>query len=145
MRGRDLRWTPRGLPAPEWIINNWPGSATILAMRCKGKRDGKQIDETLTTSPSQDHSHSLAATCERPLVDREQLALAARCAAAGTHPPLPREQRRPDPGHAAPPGRQCPALEVIWSISERIVALAHDIKGLLRLLGWRPAVEGPSG
>ena len=27
-------------------------------------------------------------------------------------------------------------LDGIWSITEGIAALAHDIKGLLRLLGW---------
>jgi hypothetical protein len=32
-------------------------------------------------------------------------------------------------------------LDGIWSITEGIAALAHDIKGLLRLLGWRePAI-----
>lgn len=35
-------------------------------------------------------------------------------------------------------------LEGIWSITEGIAALAHDIKGLLRLLGWRSAAETPS-
>ena len=35
------------MPAPEWVVKNWPGSATILAVRCKGTRDGKQVDETL--------------------------------------------------------------------------------------------------
>ena len=44
-RGRDLTWTLRGLPAPAWVIENWPGSATILAVRCKGTRDGKPVDE----------------------------------------------------------------------------------------------------
>jgi len=28
-------------------------------------------------------------------------------------------------------------LDGIWSITEGIAAQAHDIKGLLRLLGWR--------
>ena len=28
-------------------------------------------------------------------------------------------------------------LEGIWSITEGIAAMAHDIKGLLTLLGWR--------
>lgn len=28
-------------------------------------------------------------------------------------------------------------LDGIWSITEGIVALAHDIRGQLRLLGWR--------
>jgi len=37
-------------------------------------------------------------------------------------------------------------LNGIWSVTEGIAALAHDIKGLLMLLGWRkPATEQPSG
>jgi len=37
-------------------------------------------------------------------------------------------------------------LDGIWSITEGIAALAHDIRGLLRLLGWRhaKAPESPS-
>jgi len=34
------------MPAPEWVAENWPCSATILAVRCKGIRDGEPIDET---------------------------------------------------------------------------------------------------
>ena len=34
------------MPAPEWVAENWPGSATILAVRCKGVRESKPIDET---------------------------------------------------------------------------------------------------
>lgn len=30
-------------------------------------------------------------------------------------------------------------LDGIWSITEGIAALAHDIKSLLRLLGWQQA------
>lgn len=34
----------------------------------------------------------------------------------------------------------------IWSIAEGMAALAHNIKGLLKLLGWRePAAAQPSG
>lgn len=36
-------------------------------------------------------------------------------------------------------------LDGIWSITEGIAALAHDTKGLLTLLGWRPAAEALSG
>ena len=36
-------------------------------------------------------------------------------------------------------------LDGIWSITEGIAALAHDIKGLLKLLGWRPAAGTHSG
>ena len=45
-RGRDLTWTLRGMPAPEWVAENWPGSATVLAVRCQGSRDDKPVDET---------------------------------------------------------------------------------------------------
>ena len=45
-RGRDLTWMLRGMPAPAWVMENWPGSATILEVRCKGTRDGKPVDET---------------------------------------------------------------------------------------------------
>ena len=37
-------------------------------------------------------------------------------------------------------------LNGIWSVTEGIAALAHDIKGLLMLTGWRePAMAQPSG
>ena len=37
-------------------------------------------------------------------------------------------------------------LDGIWSITEGIAALAHEIKGLLTLLGWtEPATATPSG
>lgn len=35
-------------------------------------------------------------------------------------------------------------LDGIWSMTEGIAALAHDIKGLLRLLWWRPPQEMPA-
>ena len=43
--GRDVTWTLRGMPAPGWVVENLPGSAKILAVRCKGARDGKSVDE----------------------------------------------------------------------------------------------------
>lgn len=36
-------------------------------------------------------------------------------------------------------------LDGIWSITQGFAALAYDIKGLLSLLGWRPAAVAPSG
>ena len=44
-RGRDLTWTLRGMPAPAWVMEKWPGSVTILALRRKGIREGKPFDE----------------------------------------------------------------------------------------------------
>ncbi|MFM9103652.1 MAG: ISAs1 family transposase, partial [Cyanobium sp.] len=43
---RDDTWTLRGMPSPEWVVENWPGSATVIAVRSKGSRNGKSIDET---------------------------------------------------------------------------------------------------
>lgn len=41
---RDLHWTLRGMPEPQWVAENWTGSATVLALRCKGVREGEPID-----------------------------------------------------------------------------------------------------
>ena len=30
-RGRDLTWTLRGMPAPEWVVENWPGVRSCAA------------------------------------------------------------------------------------------------------------------
>jgi hypothetical protein len=34
------------MPAPEWVVENWPRSATVIAVRSKGRRNRKSIDET---------------------------------------------------------------------------------------------------
>ena len=34
------------MPPPEWVVEQWPGSATIIAVRSHGIRDGKPTDET---------------------------------------------------------------------------------------------------
>ena len=34
------------MPAPDWVIEQWPGSATIIAVRSQGVRDGRPVDET---------------------------------------------------------------------------------------------------
>ena len=44
--GRDITWTLRAMPAPEWVVENWPSSATVVAVRSKAIRDGKPTDET---------------------------------------------------------------------------------------------------
>jgi hypothetical protein len=41
-----LTWMPWDVPAPAWVMENWPGRATMLALRCKGIREGKPVDET---------------------------------------------------------------------------------------------------
>ena len=44
--GRDITWTLRAMPVPERVVENWPDSATVIAVRGKGSRDGKPTDET---------------------------------------------------------------------------------------------------
>jgi hypothetical protein len=45
-RGRDITWSLRAVPAPEWVLEHWPGSTAIIAVRSVGIRDGKAVDET---------------------------------------------------------------------------------------------------
>ena len=45
-RGRDITWSLRAMPAPEWVMEQWPSSATIIAVRSHGTREGKPQDET---------------------------------------------------------------------------------------------------
>ena len=98
-RGRDITWALRAMPAPEWVMEQWPGSAMIIAVRSHGTREGKPQNET------RDEVTSLRTGAKALLR----------------------------------------AVRQRWSITGGIAALAHDIKGLLRLLGWRAAAETPSG
>lgn len=47
--GPDLTWTLWSMPAPEWVVEQVQASATIRAVRCKGARDGKSVNETRYT------------------------------------------------------------------------------------------------
>ena len=44
--GRNLRWPLKGMLMPPRVVENWPCSATILAVSCKGTRDGMPVHET---------------------------------------------------------------------------------------------------
>jgi hypothetical protein len=99
-RGRHITWTLQAMPAPEWLMEQWPGSATIIAVRSQGIRDGRPTDESRYYVTS---LRTGAKALLQHIRDR-------------------------------------------WSISEGIASPAHDIKGLLRLMGWRePAAATPSG
>jgi hypothetical protein len=39
-------WTMSDIPAPAWVMENWPGRATMLAVCCKGILEGKPVDDT---------------------------------------------------------------------------------------------------
>lgn len=109
-RGRDLTWTLRGMPAPEWVVENWPGSATIKAVRCKGARVGKSIDEILNNVSS---LRTNAKGLMKHVRDRWSIENSWHWPRGhptqGRRAPLPRNQRRADHDHAPQPGHERPA------------------------------------
>jgi len=145
-RGRDITWDLRAMPAPAWVVEQWPGSATIIAVRSHGTRDGKPTDETRY------YVSSLRTGAKAMLKSIRQRWSIENSWHWVRHVPLREDAHR----YRENNGVQILAtlrsmainalrLDGIWSITEGIAAPAHDIKGLLRLLGWRPAAETPSG
>ena len=145
-RGRDITWTLRAMPAPEWVMEQWPGSATIIAVRTHGTREGKPQDETryYVSSLRTGAKAMLKAIRQRWSIENSWHWV--------RDVPLREDAHR----YRENNGVQILAtlrsmainalrLEGIWSITEGIAALAHDIKGLLTLLGWRTMAETPSG
>ncbi len=144
-RGRDLTWTLRGMPAPDWVVENWPGSATVLAVCCRGTRDGKAVDETryYVTSLRSTATALLQHVRNRWSIENSW------------HWPRNTQLRedahryRETNGVQILPTLRSPAmsalrLEGFCSITEGLVALAHDIPGLLELLGWREPAQALS-
>jgi predicted transposase YbfD/YdcC len=145
-RGGDITWDLRAVPAPEWVMEQWPGSATIIAVRSRGTRVGKPQEETR-------YYVSSLRTGAKALLR----AIRQRWSIENSWPwvgdvPLREDAHR----YREDNGVQILAtlrrlainalrLDGIWSITKGIAALAHDIKGLLRLLSWSPATETPSG
>jgi len=145
-RGRDITWTLRAMPAPEWVMEQWPGSAMIIAVRTHGTREGKPQDETryYVSSLRTGAKAMLKAIRQRWSIENSWHWV--------RDVPLREDAHR----YRENNGVQILAtlrsmainalrLEGIWSITEGIAALAHDIKGLLTLLGWRAMAQAPSG
>ncbi len=140
--GRDITWTLRGMPAPEWVVENWPGSATVIAVRSKGTRDGKPTDETRYYVSS---LRTNAKALLRYVRERWSIENSWHC---------PRDTQLREDAHRyrEENGVQILAtlrsmamnalrLDGFWSIAEGLATLSHDIKGLLRLLGWREPLQ----
>ena len=135
------------MPAPEWVVEQWPGSATVIAVRSHGTRDGRPTDETryYVSSLRTGAKALLRAIRQRWSIENSWHWV--------RDVPLREDAHR----YRENNGVQILAtlrslainalrLDGIWSITEGIAALAHDIKGLLRLLGWRePTKEHTSG
>ena len=144
--GRDITWTLRAMPAPDWVIDQWPGSATIIAVRSQGIRDGRPVDETRYYVTS---LRTSAKALLRQVRNRWSIENSWHWVCDVT---LREDAHR----YRETNGVQIVAmlrtmainslrLNGIWSVTEGIAALAHDIKGLLMLLGWRePATAQPS-
>jgi len=144
-RGRDLTWTLRGMPAPAWVVENWPGSATILEVRCKGTRDAKPVDETRY------YVSSLRTGAEALLQHvRDRWSIEN-----SWHWPRDTQLREDAHRYRESNGVRILAtlrslamnalrLDGYWSIIEGLAALAHDIRGLLALLGWREQFQALS-
>ncbi len=144
---RDIVWTPRAMPTPDWVIEQWPGSATIIAVRSQADRDGRRVDETryYVTSLRTSAKALLRQVRNRWSIENSWHWVRDVTLREDAH--LYRETN----------GVQIVAmlrtmainslrLNGIWSVTEGIAAFAHDIKGLLMLLGRRePATALPSG
>jgi hypothetical protein len=134
------------MPAPDWVMEQWPGSATIIAVRSHGMREDKPQDETryYVTSLGTGAKALLKAVRQRWSIENSWHWV--------RDVPLREDAHR----YRQNNGVQILAtllslainalrLDGIWSITEGIAALAHDIKGLLRLMGWRePAIAASS-
>lgn len=144
--GRDITWTLRGMPAPDWVIENWPGSATVVEVRSQGRRDGMTVDETRYYVTS---LRTSASALLRHVRDRWSI---ENC----WHWPRDTQLREDAHRYREANGVRILAslrslalnalrLDGFWSITEGLAALSHDIRGLLTLLGWKRSGPKPSG
>ena len=136
-------------------MEQWPGSATIIAVRSHGTRECKPQDETryyvfaertyrCDSSLRTGAKALLRAIRQRWSIENSWHWVRDVPLREGAH------RYREDNGVQILATLRSLAinalrLDGIWSVTDGIAALAHDMKGLLRLLGWRPAAEMPSG
>jgi len=127
-------------------MEQWPGSATIIAVRTHGTREGKPQDETryYVSSLRTGAKAMLKAIRQRWSIENSWHWVRDVPLRGDAH------RYRENNGVQILATLRSMAinalrLEGIWSITEGIAALAHDIKGLLTLLGWRAMAQAPSG
>ena len=130
------------MPAPEPVVEQWPGSATIIAVRSHGVRAGKPTDETR-------YYVSSLRTGARALLRHVRDRWSIENSWHWVRDVLLREDahryREANGVRILATLRSLAInalrLDGIWSMTEGIDGLAHDIKGLLRLMGWREPAE----
>ena len=143
--GRAFTWTLRAMPAPEWAMDTWPGSATIIAVSTTGMGCGKPVDvDAVGRRPSPALSLRVCASspgpcsgCSPALGDRGLLALGPARAPAGRKPSLKEVTGVQILATLRTMGLNALRLVRMTSIAEGIAAMAHDILAILRLRGWR--------
>lgn len=133
------------MPAPEWVVENWRGSATIMAVRCKGVREGKPIDETRFNVTS-------LRTTAKALLQyvRDRWSFENSC-----H--WPRDNQLREDAHRCRESNGVRILATLrslamnalrldgfWPITEGLATLAHVIRGLPAPLGWREPAQALS-
>ena len=145
-RGRDIAWSLRAMPAPECVAEQWPGSDTIIAMRTHGIQEGKPIDET------RHYVFSLRTGAQSLLRHVRQRWSIENSLHWVRDVPLQEDAHRFRETNGVQILATLRSLAIdalrlagIWSITEDIAALAHDIHGLLSLLGWREPKEPSLG
>ena len=130
------------MPPPEWVVEQWPGSATIIAVRSHGFREGKPTDETryYVTSLRTSAKSLLQQVRDRWSIENSWHLVRDVTLREDAH-----RYREANGVQILATLRSLAInalrLEGIKSITEGIAALAHDIKGLLKLLGWRESAE----
>ena len=126
------------MPAPPWVIENWPGSATILAVRCKGIREGNPVDDTryYVTSLSTAATALLQHVRDRWSIENSW------------HWPRDTQLREDAHRYRESNGVRIMAtlrslamnalrLDGFWSVTEVLAALSDGTRGLLALVGWQ--------
>ena len=130
------------MPAPAWVVENWPGSAKVIAVRTKGLRDGKPTDETR-------YYVATLRTNARALLQHVRYRWSIE---NSWNLPRDTQLREDGQGYREENGVQILAtlksmamnalrLDGFWSTSEGLAALSQDIKGLLRLLGRQEPLQ----
>lgn len=144
-RGRDITWSLRTMPAPEWVVKRWPGSATIISVRSHGIReDQPQVETRYYVSSLRSGAKALLRTIrQRWSIENSWHWVRGVPLREAAH-----RYREFNVVQILATLRSLAInalrLDGFWSINEGITALAHDIEGLLRLMGWKEPAGTPS-
>jgi hypothetical protein len=135
------------MSAPAWVMGHWPGSATIIAVHRQCTRDGRPIDETRYYYTNLRTSSKALLRLVRNRWSIENSWHWVRDVALREDPHRYREANCVQiVAMILIMAINSLRLNGIWSVTEGIAALSHDIKRLLMLLGWtEPATAQQSG